>query len=63
MVNGDNTIAEEVLPLDARWYAKPELIIDSYNNLLQCICRCTGIEVSIYDMMKKFNGILKQTFG
>ena len=58
-VNGDSTRAEELLPLDARWYAKAPLLIDNVNNFLGHLCRWPGFAMSIDKTMKKFKGISK----
>ena len=60
--NGYDTSAEEVLPLDARWYSKELIIIDNINKASNCLCKGTGFEFSIGEMRNKFKGIPNQTF-
>ena len=58
--NRDDTSAEEVLPLDARWYAKAELINDNVKKLYQNISICHGFSICIGEMMVKFKGGTEQ---
>ena len=60
--NGDDTSAEEVLPLEARWYAKAALLIDNVKKVSQHLFIWSGFSVSIDETTKKFKGRSKQTF-
>ena len=60
--NGYDTSAEELLTIDARWYAKASLLIDNINRLGR-LCRWPGFALSVDETMKKFKGRSKQKIG
>ena len=56
MINCHKKSAEEVLPLDARWYEKSALLVDNFNKVPQRLCRRPRFVVSIDEIMEKFKG-------